>query len=153
MFTRHQTTRDKLRHECKVCLSQRQKDYKRKRYQEDGEFRAKCISTNVKAQKSELGRKRRSSWYFSNKDKFRKWAMGRRSYVRYATPDWLTEDQIAKMKELYWLARDAEVVSGELYHVDHIVPLRGKNVCGLNVPWNLQVIPAYLNLSKGNRYE
>jgi len=54
-------------------------------------------------------------------------------------------------KESYSLATLRYKHTGIKWHVDHVIPLCGKDVCGLHVWNNLAVIPALENLRKGNR--
>lgn len=69
-----------------------------------------------------------------------------------ACPSWLTDDDLFMIFEAYDLAQRRAVVCGGVWHVDHVVPLRGKAVSGLHVPWNLQVIPKANNLRKSNHH-
>ena len=77
----------------------------------------------------------------------------RRASKLQRTPAWLTEFDHLKMKCYYQVAAMRTRESGEVWHVDHIIPLQGKNVCGLHVPSNLQIIPAIENMRKNNHYE
>lgn len=72
-----------------------------------------------------------------------------RQQTRRATPRWLTAEQRKQMAALYAQARALTEQTGELYTVDHIVPKIGKTVCGLHVPWNLQVLHWRANTTKG----
>lgn len=77
----------------------------------------------------------------------------RRAVKLRATPKWLTCEELKEIEDFYKKSKSLKLATGEEYHVDHIVPLQGKNVCGLHVPWNLQVIPAKENLSKSNKLQ
>ncbi len=70
-----------------------------------------------------------------------------------STPTWLDEDDFWWINEVYELAALRTQATGIDWHVDHIVPLQGRKVCGLHVPWNLQVITASENSKKGNKFE
>lgn len=67
-------------------------------------------------------------------------------------PSWLTEQDFLRMKCFYQLAAMRTKESGFDWHVDHIVPLRGKLVSGLHVPNNLRVVPASENYAKTNKF-
>ena len=90
-----------------------------------------------------LRKKQAKRDYASNKERYFLNNAKRRAASKLATPDWLSAEDIQKMKELYKNRPKGQ-------HVDHIAPLKGKDVCGLNVPWNLQYLPACVNLSKSN---
>lgn len=92
-------------------------------------------------------------WNVNNRATKNFYCAGRRAAKLQRTPRWLTKDQLTEIRSFYKLAKELQWLSETPLHVDHIVPLQGDNVSGLHVPWNLQVLPASINCSKGNRFD
>lgn len=156
----HVAKRYKCNNECVDCrasknalLKQKQDDWYAK-----NKDRRNAVIRFLYHQNAEAQRARSREKWANNPDKVRAtnkaWAdkndgiwnyygAKRRAALRKRTPCWVNFDAI---KEVY-----KNCPKG--YHVDHIIPLRGKLVSGLHVAENLQYLPAHENLSKHNHYE
>ena len=96
---------------------------------------------------------RRRESYFKNRESNFKGVAKRRAKKLKATPSWDLELTDFVVKEAYVLASVRREETGLDWHVDHVVPLQGALVSGLHVWNNIQLLPAQINKSKGNRYD
>ena len=110
-----------------------------------------AVIARAAARPAEEKRKNRAEYKDRNVDVVRADTSVRKRRHRDATPRWLTKEERMHMRDLYVQARRLTKITGERYVVDHIVPLRGDEVCGLHVPWNLRVITQEENLKKSNK--
>lgn len=138
-----------------------------------GSWCKECLAKNSLSwvnKNKERVNKKALEWYYNNKTRAREnerrllstiegktkklaATRKRQSALEKRTPPWLSVDDLWMIEQAYELAVLREQMTGIKWHVDHIVPLRGKTVSGLHVPWNLQVIPATDNIKKGNKYD
>lgn len=77
----------------------------------------------------------------------------RRAAKLQRTPKWLTAAQLKQIADTYAISDALTKITGIPHEVDHVVPLQGKNVSGLHVPWNLHVKTAEANRKKSNKHE
>lgn len=159
---------------CSACSKERAAAYyqenKERLRKEHREYARKNKESNsargiawAKANK-EIHAERAAKWRKDNSEKAlsftRNWALNnphicaereskKRLINKKATPKWANKFFIT---EAYHLSKLREISTGFKWHVDHIVPMVSNIVCGLHTIENLMVIPATLNMSKGNRY-
>ena len=91
----------------------------------------------------EVLRKAVKKWIKNNPERRAWYRRSHKNNVKSNCPVWVDKNEL---KQVY-----SNCPSG--FEVDHIVPLKGKIVSGLHVPWNLQYLTREANLKKTNRLD
>jgi hypothetical protein len=76
----------------------------------------------------------------------------RRAYIEQvilATPTWVNHKEMLALRKL---KIQMTQMTGIEHVLDHVIPLKHPSVCGLNVPWNLQVLTRAQNAAKSNNW-
>lgn len=153
-FNKHKTQKDGHHITCRNCCSLANKvRYEAKKaeikqktssYKKANRDKANDWTRNWRATRLQLERDKRKIWRDNNLNLVREMTALRRARKKQAAIDYeVCKPQII---EIY-----KNCPKG--MHVDHIIPLCGKDICGLHVPWNLQYLTPEENSKKGTRYE
>lgn len=132
--------KDGLQNFCKACRSSLRKEhYALNRQKVLDQTKAYRDLKENKSKRKDYKKK----YDKANRSLCNKHAADRRSRVLGQSVGGIYEKEI---KEIY---KKAAVLG---LHVDHIVPLAGKQISGLHVPWNLQLLSPEDNFRKSNKW-
>jgi hypothetical protein len=135
---------DKKLNQCKECNINKGQSYR-----ESNREKERVRNRKYGRQNAQVVHARVNKWRKNNPGKERAKNRLRDARKLQASPPWaqtqlMRKEMLAHYLHAEWLAS----VTGEVFHVDHIIPLQSDFVCGLHVPANLMVLSAEDNHSK-----
>ena len=133
----------------RINLAELQRKAKARYWENPEACRIKCSA--YKRAHPGINRAQALRWAKAHPDYTRAVHAKRRAAKRHAVPPWLTGGQWRDIRGIYAKAVGLTQRTGTLWVVDHIYPLVSTQCSGLHVPWNLQVIPATVNIRKSNK--
>jgi hypothetical protein len=139
---------DGVRGSCKECVNLVKKAYREKN--RDKLLVEKKLDYHLNKERYLENKKQ---YRQENKGRINALCAARKQVVKQRTPKWLDKISFERIRNEYRLAALLTKVTGQSWHVDHVIPLQGKYVSGLHVPSNLQVMLAAENISKKNKFE
>lgn len=119
------------------------------KWQKQNQERVLAIKAAYRDRNREVLRQRSREYHERKPEIATQSAASRRASRRRAQPPWVRP---ADLRAIYKEARRVTRDTGVEHSVDHIIPLRHPLVCGLHVPWNLQVMPLAKNKIKANKW-
>lgn len=161
-FSKRKASPDGLSAKCKQCDSAAKRQWREKNkdkyqeynkeYHQRNKEKVNSRSAAWRQENPERAKRNVREWHRRNPEIANAHSRLYRHEKRHPRRFWQCDEHRKEVERIYEeklkLNREA---GGVAYHVDHIVPLKGQTVCGLHVPWNLQIVPAKENMSKGNR--
>jgi len=149
-FHRDKTRKDGLRGICKTCVTGYMQGYYAMNKPKVIQRVLDWVAGNREAHNAKCAR-----WVRLNRGKVNARTARRYAAKTKATPAWVLNDadMLWMINEIYDLAKHRSAVTKIQWEVDHIVPLRGANVCGLHTPFNLRVVLSAENRRKSNTFE
>ena len=157
-FRKSSLTKDGLDYQCKPCRKLYRATRKDKcndvtrLWRSKNTTHTKEYNKKYKSDNKEAMYALHNTWILANRDRYlvikNTSSALRRANKKNAFVGWADKK---KIKEFYKEAKRLTLLTGIQHHVDHYYPLVSEYVCGLHCEQNLQILPYYENLSKGNK--
>lgn len=132
------------------CISCNRENVKSYRASERGRLVVNRMNARSKRKHLDAVRERHRNYYAKERHRYIENAKLRSDRIRNKAPAWIDRRYVSMLRKICMRVTEC---TGVQWEIDHLIPLQGELVSGLHVHSNLQLLPAYANRLKSNKYD